>query len=288
MIAVYKRELRAYMNNVYGWLFMSVMLMFIGAMMFVFNLVNMLPDIEYALMNGQYVLLLMIPVLCMRSMAEDKRNKTDMFYLSLPMKTSAVVVGKYLSLLTVFALPCLVICLYPLVLGLFGTVNYAAAYVSLLFFFLTGAALIAVCQFLSALTDNLVVAAVLGVVASALLFFLPMLASILPNTAMASFIGLVIMAVLAAGIAFLVTRNLNVTAITGAALVVPTSVCYILMREKFEGLLPGLLGWLSPFLHFQEVSGYGIFSVASLVLVLSYPLFFVFLTVQAADKKRWS
>lgn len=288
MIAVYKREFRAYMNNVYGWLTMSVMLLFIGAMMFVFNLLNMLPNIEYALLNGQYVLLLIIPILCMRSMAEDKRNRTDMFYLSLPIKTSSVVVGKYLALLTVFGLSCLVVCVYPPILGIFGTVNYATSYVSLLFFFLTGAAVIAVCQFLSALTDNLVVAAVLGVGGTALLFFLPYVAGVIPATAIASFIGLVVLAALAAGIAFLVTRNLSVTAVTGAVLVVPTSVLYILMQERFAGLLPELLAYMSPFIPFQEVAGLGVFSISSLVLVLSYPLFFVFLTVQAADKKRWA
>lgn len=288
MIAVYKRELRAYLNNVYGWMFMSVLLLFVGAMMFMDNLLSMQPNMEYALLDSQYVLLLMIPILCMRSMAEDKRNKTDMFYLSLPMKTADVVVGKYLSLLTIYALPCLVICAYPLVLSMFGTVNYVSAYVAVLFFFLTGAALIAVCQFMSALTDNLVVAAVLGVVASLLLFVLPGLAGIIPTTALASFIGIVVLAILAAAIALLVTRNLSVTAITGAALIVPTSILYILMRGRFEGLLPDLLGRLSPFLHFQEVSVYAIFSVASLLVLLSYPLFFLFLTVQAADKKRWS
>lgn len=287
MVAVYKRELRAYVNNVYGWLFMAVLLLFVGFTMFVDNLVSLLPNIEYALLDAQYVLLLMIPVLCMRSMAEDRRSKTDMFYLSLPLKTSSVVLGKYLALLTVYAVPCLVICLYPVVLGFFGTVNYISAYVSILFFFLTGAALIAVCQFLSALTDNLVVAAVLGVAASAVLFFLPLLAGVIPTTAIASFIGLVVLALLTAGVAFLTTHNLNVTAITGAVLIVPVSVLYVLMREKFEGLLPNILGRISPFLHFQEVSGYGIFSVCSLILMLSYPLFFVFLTVQAADKKRW-
>lgn len=288
MIAVYKRELRAYMNNVYGWLFMSVLLLFIGVTMFIDNLANQLPYFEYALLDGQYVLLLMIPILCMRSMAEDKKNKTDMFYLSLPMKSSAVVVGKYLALLTVFALPCLVLCVYPLLLSAFGTVNFASSYVALLFFFLTGAALIAVCQFLSSLTENLVVAAVLGMVAALLLFFLPVLASIIPEKPLASFIGLVIVAVLAALIAFVVTRNLSVTAITGAVLVVPTSVLYILMQDKFEGLLTKFLLPLSPFLQFQNVSSYAIFSVASLILMLSYPLFFLFLTVQAVDKKRWS
>lgn len=287
MTAVYKRELRAYLNNVYGWLFAAVILLFIGAMMFYWNLGYGMPNIEYALMNSEYALLLMIPILCMRSMAEDKRNKTDMFYLSLPMKTSSVVLGKYLALLTVWAVPCLVVCAYPLVLGLFGTVNFLSGYASILYFFLLGAALIAVCQFLSSLTDNMVVAAVLGVLSTVVLFFLPMLGSLLPNTAIASFVGFTVLALLAAGVAFLTTHNLNVTAITGAALIVPLSVLYICLRDKFVGLLPAFLEFISPYLHFEEVAGYGIFSVPSVILLLSYPAFFVFLTVQSADKKRW-
>ena len=288
MSAVYKRELRAYMSNVYGWLFMAVLLLFTGFMVFLENLVSGYPQIEYALLDSEYVLLLMIPILCMRSMAEDKRNKTDMFYLSLPMPTSSVVLGKYFALLTVYAIPCLVIGTYPLVLGLYGDVNLLSGYVSLLFFFLLGAALIAVCQFMSALTDNLVVAAVLGVAASAILYFLPMLTYILPDSALASFIGLVILALLAAAVAFAVTRNLNVTAITGAALILPLSLLYILVGSKFAGLLPTLLERAAPFLQFEEVSNYGLFSIPSFILLLSYPIFFVFLTVQSADKKRWA
>ncbi len=295
MFAVYKREFKAYMSNVYGWLFMAVLLLFVGLSMFIQNLLFGYPNIEYALLGGEYswlsgeiVLLLLIPILCMRSMAEDKRNKTDMFYLSLPMQTSSVVLGKYFALLTVYAIPCAVICVYPLVLGMFGSVNFLSGYVSILFFFLLGAALIAVCQFLSSLTDNLVVAAVLGVVASAILFFLPMLSYILPHTPMVSFVGFVILAVLAAGIAFLITRNLNVTAITGAALIVPLSVLYIIFGDKFAGLFPAVLEFVAPFVHFEEVSNYGLFSIPSLVLLLSYPVFFVFLTVQSADKKRWA
>lgn len=288
MIAVYKRELRAYLNNVYGWLFAAVLLMFIGAAMFLSNLMELSPDFQYALINGEYVFLIMIPILCMRSMSEDRHNKTDMFYLSLPMKTASVVLGKYLALLTVFAVPCLVICVYPLVLGMFGTVTYSTAYISILFFFLLGAGLIAVCQFCSSLTDNMVVSAVLGVVAVLVLFFLPYLAGFIPTTAIATFIGLVVIGGLMALIAFLTTHNLNVTAITGAAVIVPVSVLYIVLKDKFAGLLPSALSFVSPFLHFQEVSFYGIFSIPSLILMLSYPLFFVFLTVQSADKKRWA
>ena len=288
MFAVYKREFRAYMTNVYGWLFMAVLLLFVGFMTFLENLIGGAPFIEYALLSGEYVLILLIPVLCMRSMAEDKRNKTDMFYLSLPMKTTAVVLGKYLALLTVYAIPCAVIATYPVLLGMFGEVNFAGAYSAILFFFMLGAALIAVCQFVSSLTDNLVVAAVLGVVGTLVLFALPLLGYMLPETAMISYIGLVVLAILAAGIAYLTTRNLMVTTITAALLILPLSVIYFLMREKFVGLLPAVLEWVGPFIHFEEACNYGLFSIPSFVLLLSYPVFFVFLTVQSADKKRWA
>lgn len=289
MFAVYKRELKAYMSNVYGWLFMAVLLMFVGFTMFVENLYSGYPDIEYALMDSEYALLLLIPILCMRSMAEDKRNKTDMFYLSLPMPTSSVVMGKYFALLTVYAIPCAVICVYPLVLGMFGNVNFLSAYISILFFFLLGAALIAVCQFLSSLTDNLVVAAVLGIVGCLILLVLPMLTDrVLPRTALVSFIGFVVVAALVAGIAYLVTRNITVTTIVGAVLIIPLSVLYMIFGKQFAGVFSIVLEYVSPFMHFEQVATYDLFSIPSLVLLVSYVVFFVFLTVQSADKKRWA
>ena len=288
MSAVYKRELRGYMNNVYGWLFMSILLMFTGLMVFRDNLINGYPNFEYALSNSLYALMVLVPILAMRSMAEDKHNKTDMFYLSLPMQTSSVVLGKYFAMLTVLAIPCVVLGVYPPLLGLLGEVNMGMAYLALLQFFLLGAALLALCQFTSSLSENLVVVAVIGVGATAALLFLPFLAgSILPATPMVSFIGLVVLALLAGGVAFLTTRNLNVTAITCAALVVPLSVVYILAKDVFNNLLADLLYFVSPFIHFATFCEYGTLSIPSLILLLSYPVFFIFLTVQSADKKRW-
>ena len=287
MTAVYKRELRAYLHNVYGWLFGAILVLFVGLMTFLDNLVEGMPRFEYALSDSQYALLVLIPILCMRSMAEDKRNRTDMFYLSLPMKTSSVVLGKYFALLTVFAAPCVLFALYPLILGSFGTVNYLSAYVGLLLFFLLGAGLIAVCQFLSSLTENLVVSAVLGVVVTALLLFLPILSQMLPETPMVSFVGLVVLAALTAAVAFLVTRNLNVTAITGAALIVPLCALFIFLKERFAGLLPEVLEFISPYMHFANFCEFGTLRLPAVALLLSYPVFFVFLTVQSADKKRW-
>jgi ABC-2 type transport system permease protein len=287
MSAVYKRELRAYLHNVYGWLFAAILILFVSFMMFTYNLVNGMPQFEYALSNSQYALLVLIPILCMRSMAEDKRNRTDMFYLSLPMQTSSVVLGKYFALLTVLTVPCALFAVYPLILGSFGEISYASAYLGLLLFFLLGAGLIAVCQFLSSLTENLVVSAVLSVAVSAILFFIPLLGYMLPDTPMASFIGLAVLALLVAAVAFLVTRNLNVTTITGAALILPLCTLFILMKASFTGLLSKVLEYVSPYVHFATFCEYGTLRLSGVILLLSYPVFFVFLTVQSADKKRW-
>ena len=201
MLAVYKRELKAYLHNVYGWLFMAILLAAFGIMVFMFNFMYGNPHIEYALVAGQYVLLLLVPILCMRSMAEDKRNKTDMFYRSLPLRASAVVLGKYLALLTVLALPCLLICTYPLLFSAFGEGVWGSwdsvwkffghSYLSILCFFVLGAALIAVCQFFSSLTENLVVAAVMGEGALISMVVLPILGALLPELPLISFIAFV-------------------------------------------------------------------------------------------------
>ncbi len=288
MAAVFKREFRAYMNNVYGYMFIAVLLFFCGGVMAFYNILASLPAIEYALYYGRYVLLLMIPILCMRSMAEDRRNKTDLFYLSLPLSQSQVVLGKYLALLSVFAIPVAIICLYPPLLGLFGDIHYLSGYVSILYFFLIGAGLIAVCQFLSSLTDNLVVAAVLGVLASVVLGFLPLVATVLPASALLSFIGLCVLSCLLAVVAYAVTRSFNVTAVTGAVLIIPLSVLYIFFGEHFEGLLADILNYISPFYHFDAISQYGIFDIAALILLFSYPVLFLYLTVRSADRKRWA
>ncbi len=288
MSAVFKREFKAYMNNVYGYLFMAVLLFFCGALVSFFNVLMRQPAIEYSLFYGRFVLLLMIPILCMRSMAEDRRNKTDLFYLSLPLKQSSVVLGKYFALLAVFAIPVAVLALYPVLLGVFGPVKYGAAYMSLLFFFLLGAALIAVCQFLSSLTDNLVVAAVLGILGSVVLCFSPLLSYVLPDSPLASYIGLAILALLFALVAYVVTRSVAVTVLTGGALLIPLSVCYILMTDRFGGVLPTVLEYLSPFSHFEEIASLGVLNLSSLFLLLCYPVLFLYMTVLSADRKRYA
>lgn len=287
MSAIYKRELKSYMTGMYGIIFMSVLLLFTGFMVFTYNLLSRQADISISLYGSEIILILVVPVLCMRSMAEDKHNKTDMFLLSLPVNTFSIVIAKYLALITVYAIPTAVISIYPLILGMYGDVNYIGSYTSILGFFLLGAALIAICQFLSSLTESQVIAAVLGIVAIMLLFFLDSIATMLPTGHLFSFIAFVVLALILALAAYAAAKNMILSIVIAAVLIVPMSILYIFLPSTFELLFPTVLLILSPFTGFENIIG-GLVDLACITTLLSYIVFFVFLTYQSADRKRWS
>ncbi len=181
MFAVFKREFKAYLCNLYGVVFMAIVFCAVNVLITSAVINTRLPGIEYALYWGSYVLAVAVPILCARSMAEDRKRGTDRFYRSLPISPAAVVIGKYLALLAVLAIPTAVFALYPVLLGAFGTVQYGNAYLMLLFFFLVGAALIALCQFLSSLTKRPWLSCVFGLLASVVLCLLTLSDLVLPE-----------------------------------------------------------------------------------------------------------
>ena len=289
MIAVFKREFRSYMKSMYGYLFIALLLLFSGAMLFTYNLMGRGADIASSMTYVGSSLLVLIPLLSMRSMAEDKHLKMDMFLLSLPIKPMAVILGKYLAMLAVYAIPMGIMCLYPLILGMYGSLNYGHAYLVLLGLFLLGAALLAVGQFVSSLTENQVISAISGIGTMLLLYFLSTIAYLLPISALCSFICLVVMAVLLALVAFWMTRNLNIALVTAAVLIVPVSLLYTFFSKYFAGVIQVILYLCSPFVSFSTFAG-GTLDLSCIVQLLSYVVFFVFLTFlthRITDRKRW-
>lgn len=162
MIAIYKRELRAYFHSFIGALFIGVTLFLLGIYFAVYNLFMGYPYIGYALSSVVFVFLISIPILTMRILAEERHQKTDQLILTSPVSVGGIVVGKFLAVATVFAIPVLVICFYPLILSLFGNVAFGESYLAILGFFLYGIASISVCVFISSLTESQVIAAVLS------------------------------------------------------------------------------------------------------------------------------
>lgn len=175
MCAIYKKELRAYLTSMTGYIFMAVLLA-VTSLYYVANcLVGGYPVFGAILSSVYFVLLIIVPVLTMRSMAEEKRQKTDQLLMTAPVSLWKIVLGKYLAMVTIFLIPMAILCLYPLILLQFGSVSLPMAYTAILGYTLFGAACLAIGLFLSAVTESQVIAAVLTF---GVLFFLNMASGI--------------------------------------------------------------------------------------------------------------
>ena len=160
MKAIYKREVQSYFNSMIGWMFTAALTAFIGIYFMAYNLFQGDAYFSTALGATLFVLMVLVPILTMRSMAEERRSRTDQLLLTAPASVTAVVMGKYLAMLTVLACPRAIACLCPLIIRFNGTAFLLSDYASILAFFLLGAAEIAVGLLISALTESQVLAAV--------------------------------------------------------------------------------------------------------------------------------
>ena len=161
MTAIYKRELKSYLTSMIGYLFIFFILVLTGIYFSAYQLSAAYPKFEYTLSALTFVFLIAVPILTMRVLAEERKQKTDQLLLTSPVSVGGIVLGKYLALVTVYAIPMGVICLYPIVMSKFGTVSFASAYTAILGFFLLGCANIAIGVFFSSITESQVIAAVL-------------------------------------------------------------------------------------------------------------------------------
>ena len=177
MIAVYRREVGSYFKGVLGYLLGAFLLVFAGIYCMVYNLSGYYSNFEYVLSAIGFIYLIAVPIISMRSVAEEKKQKTDQLLYSLPISLGSVVMGKYLAMLTVLALPTGIMALYPLILSQFGAVAYGTAYGALLAFFLMGGCLLSIGLFISSITDSQVAAAVITLLTMMLLYFMSSLAS---------------------------------------------------------------------------------------------------------------
>lgn len=154
MTAVLKHELRAYFHSLTAYVFGAFLLAFVGIGAMMYNLQAAVSNFEYVLSFGCLVFVVIVPILTMRVIAEERKQKTDQLLYSLPITTTQVVIGKYLALLTVYLIPLCIICIYPLIFSQFGDVYLLTSYGSVFAFFVLGAALIAVGVFISSLTET--------------------------------------------------------------------------------------------------------------------------------------
>ena len=287
MKAIFQREVKSYFDGVLGYIFAAFLLLFAGIYTMVINLNASYSNFEYVLGNMTFIFLIITPILSMRVIAEEKRQKTDQLLYSLPISMTKIVLGKYLAMLFVLAVPTVIIGFYPLILSLYGSVHFLASYGTLLAFFLLGAALLAIGLFISSITENQAFAAALCFLVLLLNYFLNDLVSYIPATVGASFAAATAAVLLLAVIVWYLTKS----SLSAVILTVIGESALILTRmissASLANLLPNLLGNLSLFKRFYVFPN-GVFDLTALVYFLMVILVFVFFTVQSMEKRRWS
>ena len=287
MTAIYRRELGSYFHGMTAYVFIAFLLVFSGIYTMIYNLNAGYPNFEYVLQAMSIIFLIAIPVLTMRGVAEERRQKTDQLLYALPLGMTRVVLGKYLAMLTVVAIPCAIMGLYPLLLSTFGSVFLPTAYGTLVGFFLLSATLAAIGLFISSLTENQAVAAGLCFGVMLLLFFMADLSDLVPDSTGASLAALLVTVLAAAGLVRLFTRS------TPAALVVAIAgeaglfVAYLTASDAFAGLFGKLADGLSVFERFYVFAN-GVFDLTAVLYFLSVIAVALFLAVQSMEKRRWS
>ena len=288
MKAIYKREVSSYFNSMTGWVFVAVLTFFIGIYFFVNNLFSGYPYFSVSLNSVLVVFMVVIPVLTMRSLADERHSKTDQLLLTAPVPVTAVVLGKYFAMLTVFAVPVAIACLCPLIIALNGSAFLLADYCSILAFFLLGAVEIAVGMLVSSLTESQIIAFISTFGILLLLYLWDGILSFLPSSAFSGMIGILLILTLIVVYIYHMTKNWMLAAGIEAVGIVTALIVYFVKSSLYENLLTKLLGRLALADVFMNISSSNIVDVSGLLLYVSILIIFVFLTIQTIQKRRWS
>ena len=191
-------------------------------------------------------------------------------------------------MVTVIAIPKVIFCFYPLIIQSQGTAYLKVDYISILVFFLLGCVYAAIGMFLSSLTESQIIAFISTFGILLVLYLWDGIMSMLPSSAVSGLVGVLILLTVAVFYIWQMTSNAVLAGAVEAVGAVIAVVLYFVRSSLYEGLLTDVLGRLALADVFTDISNNNIVDVTGVVLYLSVIAVFVFLTVQAIQKRRWS
>lgn len=287
MKAIFNKEFKSFFNYPIGYIFMGVFLLISGLF---FTLYNLLPNSSYyidVLNSITFVFLFLVPILTMRSIADETKERTDQLLLTSPLKVWEIVLGKYFASVLFFFVTLLITGIYPIILAFYSEVAMAPIITAYIGFGLMGAAFISVGIFISSLTDNQVTAAVGTFGALLIIWIIDGVTQVMPTSRAAGIILAVILVCVLTLIIYYSTKNTYITAfinIVGIAVVIIINFVNV---NLFEGFTARFFQWFS-LLKRYEPFVMGLLNVSSIVYYITFSTAFVFLTIRIIDKRRWS
>lgn len=287
MLAILKKELKLYFLTPTGWIFLAVFL-FVSGIMFSTQLV--FPgNSQYSLfLTGLlFIYLFVVPLLTMKIFTDEKRFRTDQLLLTGPSNLWGIVLGKYLAALTVFLITILVTAIYPILLSFHGKLEWPMILGSYVGFILLGSAFIAIGVFISQVSEGVVGAAVLTFCAIIITFIIDFMQPYMPTTELAGLVWSMIMMAIPLAWLYSAGKNWAITGVVAVIFAVILLLVWIFGQDLLVGLIGRSLGWLSLTRRFGSFS-MGILGLDAILYYLSFSGFFLFLTVQSLEKRRWS
>ena len=287
MTAIYKREVRSYLTSMLGYVFMALNLLLTGIYFTYYNLGYGYPYLDYTLSGVSFVFMITTPILTMKVMAEERKQKTDQLLLTAPVSVWDLVFGKYRAVVAVFAIPVVIMCVYPLIMSKFGTISYASAYTGILGFFLLGCANLAIGVFMSALTESQVIAAVLTFVFLFAFYMMNGISSFFSQTSMSTAVAFGLLIVAIAIIIYTMIKNVLISAVIGVVGEVALVIVYVVKSSIFQGGIQKVLNVFNLSGHYDNFTK-GVFDVTGIVYFISVIAICLFLTMQSIQKRRWN
>ena len=287
MLAIYKKEMRAYFNSIIGWLFGAFFLVFTGIYYYLYNLYYGYTNFGYSLSSISLIFILLVPMVTMRMVAEENKQKTDQLLLTSPVSVEKIILGKYLAVISLLAMVMVIVSVYPLILAAFGEVNFAMNYASILGFFLLGSAYMAVGMFISSLTESQAFAAVLTFIVVLFTYLMEGIAGLFSNSAETAWGMFAFLLLMIAVLLWITMKNAIVTG--GFVLLSQGALAgiYFFAQELLDGSIANVFGWFSIATRYDNFV-YGIFDVSAIVYYISIVVLFHFLTIQVIKKRRWN
>lgn len=287
MLAIYKKEVKGFLTSMVGYVFIAFLLVVCGIYFTAYHLQGMYPYFAYTLQAVQFVFLIAVPILTMRILAEERRQKTDQLLLTAPISVTEMILGKYLALVTVYLIPVGILCCYPLILTQFGDVALPEAYIALLGFFLLGCSFLSIGLYLSSVTESQVIAAVATFLVLFVSYVSEGVASFFPETASASFYVLIVLGLIVAAVICQMLGSPVIALGVGAVSVGALVVLYATNASVFEGMIQNIINVFNLSGHSEDFAN-GILNLSDVAYYLSVIGVFLFLSVQSIQKRRWS
>lgn len=181
MFAIFKRELKAYFTSPLGYVFLAIFYAFSGLFFYIFSLSVGSTDISSVFLMMFIVLMVFVPLLTMRLLSEDKKQKTDQLILTAPVSLLSIVMGKFLAAYAIFAIGVAVMPVYGFVMSTFATVSWLPIWGNTVGLLLLGGIFVSVGLFISSLTENQMIAAIGGFFINLMILLMNTLKSALPN-----------------------------------------------------------------------------------------------------------